>query len=273
VTAAYAEDIAYSSVTGASPLKETVFRGNQNAYDVGLLFVSIISAGTFELASKSPGVCFVAGTKVSTENGLAAIETIKPGDMVWAEDSETGEKALKKVVQTFVNETDELVHLIVNDEEIITTPEHPFYVPQKGWTNANELHKGDTLVLQSGKYVTVENIRQEKLEEPITVYNFEVEDFHTYYVGESSVLVHNANCGNNNSFKKYTSSKLSKITSSAFHGEGAVKKAILKDVDPSILFRIGRNPDIYINKNGIIQLVSTVNKGVSVITDLNIKWY
>ena len=26
----------------------------------------------------------------------------------------------------------------------------------------------------------------------MTVYNFEVEDFHTYYVGESSVLVHNA---------------------------------------------------------------------------------
>ena len=29
------------------------------------------------------------------------------------------------------------------------------------------------------------------LESPIKVYNFEVEDFHTYYVGEQSVLVHN----------------------------------------------------------------------------------
>lgn len=29
---------------------------------------------------------------------------------------------------------------------------------------------------------------------PIKVYNFEVEDFHTYFVGESSVLVHN-DCG------------------------------------------------------------------------------
>ena len=29
-------------------------------------------------------------------------------------------------------------------------------------------------------------------EAPIAVYNFEVEDFHTYYVGDSSVLVHNA---------------------------------------------------------------------------------
>ena len=29
------------------------------------------------------------------------------------------------------------------------------------------------------------------LESPVTTYNFEVQDFHTYYVGESAVLVHN----------------------------------------------------------------------------------
>ena len=30
-----------------------------------------------------------------------------------------------------------------------------------------------------------------KLSEPVKVYNFEVEDFHTYYVSEQKVLVHN----------------------------------------------------------------------------------
>ena len=40
-------------------------------------------------------------------------------------------------------------------------------------------------------------VQHEILESPITVYNFEVEEFHTYYVGEQSVLVHNA-CGMNN---------------------------------------------------------------------------
>ena len=30
------------------------------------------------------------------------------------------------------------------------------------------------------------------LEEPISVYNFQVEDFHTYHVGTNGVLVHNA---------------------------------------------------------------------------------
>ena len=33
-------------------------------------------------------------------------------------------------------------------------------------------------------------VEHELLEAPITVYNFEVEDFHTYYVGDTSVLVH-----------------------------------------------------------------------------------
>lgn len=40
----------------------------------------------------------------------------------------------------------------------------------------------------------LEQIQHEILEAPIKVYNFEVADFHTYYVGESSVLVHNT-CG------------------------------------------------------------------------------
>lgn len=140
---------------------------------------------------KNSNVCFVAGTSVLTSTGLVAIENISSGDWVWAENPDTCEKQLKQVVQTFVNETTELVHVYVNDEVIITTPEHPFYVHQKGWTGAIELRAGDILVLQNGKYVIVEKIQHEILEVPVTVYNFEVEDFHTYYVGDSSILVHN----------------------------------------------------------------------------------
>ena len=138
------------------------------------------------------GACFVAGTAVLTSEGLNAIENLKAGDMVWAENPETGEKALKEVVQTFVRESDELVHIVVAGKQITTTPEHPFYVPRKGWTGAAQLRAGDILVLSNGKYVTVEKVQHELLESPVTVYNFEVADFHTYYVGELSVLVHNA---------------------------------------------------------------------------------
>jgi hypothetical protein len=37
----------------------------------------------------------------------------------------------------------------------------------------------------------VEQIQHEILESPILVYNFQVEDYHTYYVTDSGVLVHN----------------------------------------------------------------------------------
>lgn len=138
--------------------------------------------------------CFVAGTSILTAGGHVAIETIKSGDMVWAENPETGEKALKKVVQTYVKESSELIHVKVDGQEIVCTNEHPFYVPQKGWTAAEDLRAGDILVLQNGKYVTIEQVQHEILEQPVMVYNFEVEDFHTYYVGNCSVLVHN-DCG------------------------------------------------------------------------------
>ncbi len=111
--------------------------------------------------------------------------------MVLAENPETGEIAYKRVVQTFENESYELVHVFVNGEEIITTPNHPFYVPKLGWTSAIKLRAGDILVLSNGEYVVVEAVQHEILESPVKVYNFEVEDFHTYFVGESSVLVHN----------------------------------------------------------------------------------
>ena len=154
-------------------------------------------------------LCFVAGTVVLTAAGLVAIENIRSGDSVWAENPETGEKAIKQVMQTFVNETDELVHVFINGEEIVTTPEHPFYVPQKGWTGAVHLHAGDILVLHSGEYVIVEKIQHELLETPIKVYNFEVADFHTYFVGESAMLVHNA-CTSNNPSQLWDINKYSK---------------------------------------------------------------
>ena len=39
--------------------------------------------------------------------------------------------------------------------------------------------------------MVVEQVQHELLESPVATYNFEVQDFHTYYVGESAVLVHN----------------------------------------------------------------------------------
>ena len=135
--------------------------------------------------------CFTAGTKIHTKDGFKAIETIKAGDYVWSENPETHEKALKKVKKIFVREKDSVVRLSINGEAIETTNEHPFYVEGHGWTNASDLKVGDKVRLEDGSTGTVEKTKHAALDTQVTVYNFEVEDFHTYYVSEQKVLVHN----------------------------------------------------------------------------------
>lgn len=121
--------------------------------------------------------CFVAGTLVTTEDGFKPIEEIQVGDKVLSENEFTGEVAVKNVTETYVNETDELVHIHVNGETISATPTHPFYVDKLGWTLAGSLRAGDVLVLSNGELVTVEWVQHEILESPIKVYNFEGEGY------------------------------------------------------------------------------------------------
>ena len=137
------------------------------------------------------GACFVVGTKVLTSLGLKAIEKIRPGDKVLSADPETGRQEEKEVVRTFVKETDILVHLRIGGEEIVTTENHPFYVDGEGWVTAGELTEEDHVLDSEGRKLQVEEKYVEKLEESVKVYNFKVEEFHTYYVGDAGILVHN----------------------------------------------------------------------------------
>lgn len=51
--------------------------------------------------------------------------------------------------------------------------------------------EGDVLRTQDGEKETVADVQIEQLDEPVKVYNLEIEDSHTYYVSADSVLVHN----------------------------------------------------------------------------------
>jgi hypothetical protein len=161
-------------------------------YSFGYYYVSGAVSVTDDMAVKptTSGVCFIAGTPVVTATGYVPIEEITVGDLVVAHDPETGETALKEVVNTFVNEVTELIHIVVNGEEIVCTKEHPFYSPVEGWVAASDLRAGDILATLEGK-CTVERVWNETLETPVSVYNFEVTEFHTYYVSVSIILVHN----------------------------------------------------------------------------------
>ena len=144
-----------------------------------------------KLQRKAKARCFTAGTRIHTEKGFKAIETIKPGDRVWSENPETNSKALKKVKKIFVREKDSLIRLAINGEVIETTDEHPFYVEGRGFTAAKELKAGDEVRLEDGTAARIESSETRQLDRPVKVYNFEVEDYHTYYVSEQKVLVHN----------------------------------------------------------------------------------
>ena len=81
---------------------------------------------------------------------------------------------------------------MINGKEIITTETHPFYVNDRGFVNAGELAVGDELLDSNKNILLVEKFNVELTDKPVTVYNFQVEDFHTYHVSGFGVLVHNA---------------------------------------------------------------------------------
>ena len=64
------------------------------------------------------------------------------------------------------------------------------------------LEVGSLLQTEDGKVIDVDRV--EKREGDFTVYNFKVEGFHTYFVSDLGILVHNANYGSNPYLNKNT---------------------------------------------------------------------
>ena len=215
IDAGYSYHVSFDVAMYSSLYTGGIYQLGYDAFEVYSNPTSTSSTST----STTPSACFIAGTLVQSEDGAVAIEDIAVGDMVWAWDETTGDVALKEVVETYINQSDELIHIFVNGEEIITTPSHPFYSPVKGWTAAVKLRAGDILVLVNGEYVVVEKVQHEILEAPITVYNFQVEGYHTYYVSDTGVLVHNTCPGRNGKQQRLRELASDDKLSSALRGE------------------------------------------------------
>ncbi|MCF2946471.1 polymorphic toxin-type HINT domain-containing protein, partial [Paenibacillus tarimensis] len=125
--------------------------------------------------------------------GEKNIEDIEVGDMVLSRDEsgESEEVEYKEVVQLFRKVSDSIYTIYVGDQAIEATGNHPFWVEGKGWLLAEELSEGDQLVQSNGNHLQVERITFEPRQE--VVYNFEVARFHTYFVSDIGVWVHNEN--------------------------------------------------------------------------------
>jgi len=144
-----------------------------------------------------PNYCFAAGTPVQTEHGDRAIERIVVGDRVWARDVGSGAIALRPVVNTYRTARVPVVDLELStrfmaSEHLSVTRSHLFWVEGPGWVRAEAL---GAQPLWSTEQSTQARLTTSLIEspEPTTVYNLEVSDFHSYFVGHSHVLVHNGN--------------------------------------------------------------------------------
>lgn len=146
--------------------------------------------------STNPCNCFTAGTKVLTDEGEKNIEDIEVGDKVLAksEYDSRGGLSYKEVTALYRNQRDDIIKLHVGEQVIETTDNHPFWVEGKGWVFADELQVGDKLQRADGSNLTIDKVEFVKLDEPVTVYNFTVADYHTYYVTDLGIWVHNTNC-------------------------------------------------------------------------------
>jgi len=151
--------------------------------------------------------CFAPGTKILTDEGEKNIEDIEVGDRVLSKDENTGEVGYKEVTATFNHETgtDEIYKIHVGDQVIESTFNHPFWVDGQGWTFVKDLKVGDLLVQSDGNTLKIESIELEY--ESATVYNMTVDEFHTYFVSDLGIWVHNTNCASIN-WKGFSSGKL-----------------------------------------------------------------
>src|SRR3989344_5431944 len=83
-----------------------------------------------------------------------------------------------------------LITTTSNKGTLSITDEHPFFVNGK-WVEASDLNVGDLLLREDGKKARITRITDVSLDEPILVYNLEIEGYENYVA--NGILVHNSN--------------------------------------------------------------------------------
>jgi hypothetical protein len=168
----------------------TALRQGWNALDTSIDDLGM-AADDLSGSPAGVGLCsFTADTPVAAKDGEKPISEIKVGDEVVAYDEKTGETGHHKVSAVWMHTDPKTVYLIIDGEEIETTPEHPFFTKERGWVAASELKVGEHVRNAEGEYGAIEAVRTVEKSQPM--YNLTVEKAHTYFVGDGQWLVHNA---------------------------------------------------------------------------------
>jgi RHS repeat-associated protein len=132
---------------------------------------------------------FKADTDVETSEGPKDISAIQIGDYVLAWDESSGTVGYYEVTNAFHHTDAVVTEVILGGEWIETTPEHPFYVEDKGWVEAEDLKIGDEVRQADG--TTGRVWLKWNVYKTQEMYNLTVDTAHTFFVGEGQWLVHN----------------------------------------------------------------------------------
>ena len=118
---------------------------------------------------------------------MTAIESLGVGEDVWSFDTGKREPSVRRILRTFRFDRDDLYTLDFGGELVCCTPLHRFFTG--AWTPANKLSINDRVMRRDGGWQTLTAISSKVDRQP--VFNFGVEDFHNYFVGQLGLLVHN----------------------------------------------------------------------------------
>ena len=103
--------------------------------------------------------------------------------------------AFQKVKKCFKNTTDTLMSLNFDEDVIMSTPQHLFYYHHLGFSPVQFMEKYGSHYSIACPSVSAFSVH--RLDAKDTVYNIEVENFHTYFIGRQGLWVHN-DCWLNN---------------------------------------------------------------------------
>lgn len=158
-----------------------------------------VHADVVKIGEIAQGGCFVAGTMVLMSDGsMKAIEKVVRGDEVLTYDEGTKQYDKGRVLGTIIHHTSRISRLtFASGATVDLTPGHPIYT-KEGWKSLKEgdgfamLKLGNMGLSINGEYDEIVLIEYYTTETPIEVYNLTIEGEHNYFVGEASVLCHNA---------------------------------------------------------------------------------
>jgi hypothetical protein len=181
--------------------------------DAGAARLALAGAGrAARLLGRACG-SFGEETAVTTPEGLTPIGELKIGDRVLARSEETGIYAFEPIIKVFRHRDPVKVYLTLADratgaaEVIETTPEHPFYIPGRGFVPARFLKPDDSVSRAPPAATSVVRLMSLRSDTSVLrvkaltfehqafwAYNLEVGKDHTFFVGVERAWVYNVSC-------------------------------------------------------------------------------